>query len=102
MPSERVQRRADILVDRVDDAIDSGDWERASQTAGYVLALDPENRDAGEYLTAAERPPAELEPPSDSGSVAPPSGEDASGVSDVAVQGELHFQNLPWGHRQGR
>ncbi len=53
MPSERIQRRIDALLDEADQAIDAGDWERARGRALDALALDPGNEDAGTILSAA-------------------------------------------------
>ena len=55
MPSERVQRPIDRLLDDVEEAISRFDWNAARQGARAVLALDAENADALAYLAAAER-----------------------------------------------
>jgi hypothetical protein len=55
MPSERIQRRIDSLLDQADEAIEAGDWERARQRAEDALALDPESSDAVSIRDAAAR-----------------------------------------------
>ncbi len=71
MPSERVQRQMDGLLDETEEAISSQDWTLAAEHTLSVLMLDPGNQDALSYLTAAER---------DSGTPAQP----ASPVQPVA------------------
>ena len=71
MPSERVQRQMDRLLDETEEAISSQDWTLAAEHTLSVLMLDPGNQDALSYLTAAER---------DSGTPAQP----ASPVQPVA------------------
>ncbi|MCH8223696.1 MAG: protein kinase, partial [Chloroflexi bacterium] len=46
MPSERVQRRIDALLDEADAAIASRDLEAAAQSVRMVLRIEPENEDA--------------------------------------------------------
>jgi class 3 adenylate cyclase len=55
MPSERVQRQIDRLLDEAEAALTENDWRRVRELAGNALRLDPENADAREFLTAAER-----------------------------------------------
>jgi tetratricopeptide (TPR) repeat protein/Cdc6-like AAA superfamily ATPase len=55
MPSERVQRRIDALLDEADAAISDADWPRARERAEAALAFDPDNTDAREYHDAAAR-----------------------------------------------
>jgi eukaryotic-like serine/threonine-protein kinase len=55
MPSERIQRQIDRLLDEADAAISRADWETAHSRASAALAFDPENADALAYLQAAER-----------------------------------------------
>ena len=55
MPSERVQRQIDRLLDETEEAISSQDWNLVAERARSVLRLDPENQDAVSYLAAAER-----------------------------------------------
>ena len=46
MPSERVQRRIDALLDDTDAAIAAGNWDLALQKSHDVLAFNPEDPDA--------------------------------------------------------
>ncbi len=46
MPSERVQRRIDKLLDQAEEAADARDWEVIAQSVRMVLRLDPGNQDA--------------------------------------------------------
>src|SRR3989304_5204972 len=55
MPSERVQRQIDRLLDEAEEAIVRRDWSTVRDRAESVLALDPDNADAIEYRKAAER-----------------------------------------------
>ena len=54
MPSERVQRRIDALLDEADAAITAGDWQAVVEKATAVLSIDAENEDAGAFLTMAK------------------------------------------------
>ncbi|MGH2610483.1 MAG: adenylate/guanylate cyclase domain-containing protein, partial [Tepidiformaceae bacterium] len=56
MPSERLARQVERLLDDCDSAISNGDWERVRQAAEAALRLDPGNADASAYLAAAQRP----------------------------------------------
>ncbi len=56
MPSERIQRRIDQMLDEADQAIATSAWDTVRDRARNVLALDPTNPDARHYLGAAERP----------------------------------------------
>src|SRR5436309_129247 len=55
MPSERVLRRIETLLDEADQAIAASEWERVRDRANNVLALDPDNVDARDLLSAARR-----------------------------------------------
>jgi len=57
MPSERVQRQIDRLLDEAKEAISSQDWAVVAERASAALRLYPENSDALSYLAAAERDP---------------------------------------------
>lgn len=67
MPSERVQRQIDRLLDETESALTRLDWDEVRARANAVLALDPENADARTFLDAAERAgaatPAAMTPP---------------------------------------
>ena len=55
MPSERVQRRIDALLDEADAALAKGDWQAAKERAGVALGFDPNNEEAQAFLDAAEQ-----------------------------------------------
>ena len=46
MPSERVQRQIDRLLDGAEDALTDRDWPRVRNLAQDALALEPDNEDA--------------------------------------------------------
>ena len=54
MPSDRITRRIDALLDEADAAVSSGAWTAASQKARAVLAIDKANEDALAFLKMAE------------------------------------------------
>ncbi len=55
MPSERVQRRIDRLLDRAETAADEEDWTTVLGRAEAVLAVDPGNQDAIDFISMADR-----------------------------------------------
>ena len=55
MASERTQRQIDRLLDEAEQAITEEDWSTVGSRARAVLALNPENPDAINYLAAADR-----------------------------------------------
>ena len=55
MASERVQRRIDQLLDRIEEAVDQLNWERVRELAEAVLDFAPDNDDAKAFLSTAER-----------------------------------------------
>jgi class 3 adenylate cyclase/tetratricopeptide (TPR) repeat protein len=55
MPSERVQRQIDRLLDEAEWAIAESDWSLVRARSQQVLALAPDNADAHAYLAAADR-----------------------------------------------
>ena len=55
MPSERVQRQIDHLLDHIEAAAGSFDWSKVQELADGVLRLDPENEEAKSFLNAAGR-----------------------------------------------
>ena len=50
MPSERVQRRIDRLLDDAEEAADQHDWTALADLARRVLLIDPDNGDAKTLL----------------------------------------------------
>ena len=76
MASERIQRRIERLLDQVEEAVDQLDWEAVRSRSQAVLALDPENSDAVDFLASAGRALGRPAPPPIShptSSTAPPS-----------------------------
>jgi len=71
MPSERVQRHIDRLLDEADQAIALQQWEDLRATCETLLSLDPDNSDAPRYLALADRSLA-TDVVSDSSEVAEP------------------------------
>jgi Tfp pilus assembly protein PilF len=57
MPTERVQRRIERLLDEAEQAMDQRDWALARDRTDQVLRLDPQNEDARAFIAAAEREP---------------------------------------------
>ncbi|MCH8211594.1 MAG: hypothetical protein IIB99_09485 [Planctomycetes bacterium] len=55
MPSERIQRQIERLLDETEDAISNQEWDLVGERARSVLRLDTDNQDALSYLAAAER-----------------------------------------------
>ncbi len=55
MPSDRVQRQIDRLLDEADDASVRQDWKVVQERAASALAFDPDNADAKSYIDAASR-----------------------------------------------
>ena len=53
MPTERIQRRIDALLDEAEAAMSAGDWSAVAEKARAVLAMDPDNEDAPALLRAA-------------------------------------------------
>jgi hypothetical protein len=53
MPSERVQRRIDRLLDQAEEAVDALDWERVREVSESVLVMDAGNEDASSFLAVA-------------------------------------------------
>lgn len=55
MPSERIQRQIDRLLDEAESALSEGKWDVARVRAEAVLRLDPASGDARSYLEAATK-----------------------------------------------
>jgi len=55
MPSERIQRQIDRLLDEAEEALSAGDWPLGQTLLRRVLARDPESSDANALLEVAER-----------------------------------------------
>ena len=79
MPSERIQRRINALLDEADVAFADRSWVRLGELASDVLKLDRESEDARTFLDAAAQgraedgdgaPPTEVERRSSSAAAA--------------------------------
>jgi hypothetical protein len=55
VPSERIQRQIDRLLDEAEQAMAEREWASVQRSALEVLALDAENADAQTFLAAAEK-----------------------------------------------
>ena len=54
MPSERIQRRIDALLDEADMAVTAGAWSSVAEKARAVLAIEDGNEDALAFMAMAE------------------------------------------------
>ncbi len=54
MPSERIQKRIDRLLDQADEAADARDWASVREVSLSVIGVDPDNEDAKAFLEMAE------------------------------------------------
>jgi len=72
MPSDRVQRQVDRLLDQAEESIALRQWEDLRATCEVVLNLDPDNSDATSYIALADKSLA-TDVVSDSSEVAEPS-----------------------------
>ena len=63
MPSERVQRQIDRLLDDAEEAAEARDWTTMLSRAEAALELDPENGDAAAFASVARRGLADTTPP---------------------------------------
>ncbi len=55
MPSERIQRRIDRLLDQAEEAADTDDWTLLLERSEMVLAIDAGNADAQGFVAIARR-----------------------------------------------
>ena len=55
MASDRTNRQINRLLDEAEEAFTEHNWDRVRDTASSALLLDPENRDAINFLAAADR-----------------------------------------------
>ncbi len=53
MPSERIQRRIEALLDEADAAVAAREWAAVAEGARAVLAIDEGNEDAAAFLKMA-------------------------------------------------
>ena len=55
MPSERIQRQIDDLLDEAEQALKQGNWKLALELSHRIIVFDPENADAKEFISFADR-----------------------------------------------
>ena len=55
MPSERVQRRIERLLDQAEEAVDNRDWAAVQEISEAVLVADAQNEDAKIFSAMAEK-----------------------------------------------
>src|SRR5205809_1039236 len=94
MPSERIQRRIDSLLDEADEAVRRLDWPVVRERALAVLAMDPDNDDARFYLTTADR--------GQGASSASASSTSASAPASASVVQPAPVQTTPVSFADGR
>ena len=73
MPTERIQRQIDRVLDEAEAAEAKEDWAAVASCARRVLAYDPDNSDALAHLAASERALAATGQPLEQQVVATPS-----------------------------
>jgi serine/threonine-protein kinase len=73
MPSERVQRRIDRLLDDSEEAADRHDWDAVAEYARTALSADPANEDALTFQGMADAARSREAPLSTSGTAPAPS-----------------------------
>ena len=82
MPSERVQRQIDRLLDEAEAAMRTLDWATVRARTDAVLAIEPENEDARTFLDAADRAEPSAQPASSQTSAPRPRRRPTSQFSD--------------------
>src|SRR5262249_38053534 len=89
MPSERVQRRVDALLDEADAAVGARNWDLVRDLCDAVLRLDPGNEDALAFLAAAGRDTGVAAPRADArGEDLEAPGPGGRGVREELAAGE--------------
>lgn len=54
MPSERIQRQIDALLDQAEAPVASREWDAVREAAGAVLGIDAANEDARAFVSMAD------------------------------------------------
>ena len=91
MPSERVQRRIDKLLDEAETAADANDWSLVDERARMVLALDAASDDARAFQAMAEQAGAAAAADS---SAAPSEDAPVSALPGAFVSGRYQVQEF--------
>ena len=95
MPSERVQRRIDKLLDQAEESAESQDWDDVRKNSLSVLAVDADNEDAKSFLAMAEPHLADSETNTETGVAEPPAEKNSSGaVPDSFADGRYTVTRL--------
>ena len=85
MPSERVQRCIDRLLDQAEETADQQQWDTVRRLAAEVLGLDPENEDAPALARAADNvQDAEPAPDQQGGTPPPPLDDQPTSPAETA------------------
>jgi len=93
MPSERVQRRVDRLLDRIDAAEADERWDEVRTLALDVLDIEPEDVEAAAYLRASERRLGS-EDPQVAQAATPPSSSAAPDTPTSFANGRYEVKSL--------
>jgi class 3 adenylate cyclase len=94
MPSERVQRQVDGLLDEAEAAVRALDWTTVRNRVEAVLALDPENGDARTLLAAADRAGAGAPSTALSQPAAVPEARPAQPLPTSFASGRYHVRSF--------
>ncbi|MCH8236188.1 MAG: hypothetical protein IIC29_08705, partial [Chloroflexi bacterium] len=93
MPSERVQRRIDELLDQAEAAMAARDWDVVAESARMALVADPENDDAKMFISMVEETEVSTDP---SGDTTPPTstqGQRGVASAEVPISDPTSFAN---------
>jgi eukaryotic-like serine/threonine-protein kinase len=94
MPTERIQRRIDALLDEAEASMSAGDWPAVAEKARAVLAMDPENEDAPALLRAAEANLCAPGAPAATSTPAPAAPSAAPAVPESFAAGRYHVRKF--------
>ncbi len=84
MATDRTQRQINRLLDEAEEAFTEHNWDRVRDTASSALLLDPENRDAINFLAAADRALGGLATPTPSSGITTPAPQEADQPTSFA------------------
>ena len=82
MASERIQRRLDRLLDRIEEAADRLDWPEVRELSKAVLAYEPEHQDALSFIAAADR----AQGGSSADSISPPQQSETISTESISTE----------------
>ena len=95
MPSERIQRQIDRLLDQADQAFGEIDYEALQKFAEAILRVGPENSDALTYLDASKRDMSTAGSPQSTAVVPPSSQTDVTTALDAESPSQPGAWNSP-------